>query len=381
MDADQYRERPTEEITREQKELERLRRQVILRGGAWWEFRQDAYVFGVSEEWTELTGYVAEDIFPLDLDPVTNPVEPKLDNLIDKFCAMVDAPDRAQFKVYASDFLLWTQKSKVFDSGFRLVAKDKKPIAVWAVAHSVWEGGRLQSLFCQIRSLEGLMQPLPSAVAIARNTDDLQITSGSLKNILGHLSKLKIWLPLAVVGAAGFNDALALGIKEVTRFIEIISMPIRSAKTPRTLGEDTLPEKVTAETLAEAREAMKDYARLGVVTLSVYDRGQFPAKFRPIIQATSRQDVLFGGDASPISTSVSAQIANMTDTHMIPKDYELLTPESYIFSIPIQVTRLDGTIQTFFIEVESMSKDDGRRNEIRSEVSELSAIIKEILIR
>lgn len=376
IDASQYRERSTADIVKEQRELERLRRVAMMHGAAWWEFHGLDYKFAVSDSWKALTGYELKDIFPTGLSPDTNPVEPKLDNLIDKFCSLVVQSDRQEFKTKAADFLLWSQESQVFDSGFTMRRKDGTEITVWAVAHSVWEDGKLQSLFCQLRDIQRLISPVGSAVAISKTSDKLTEVSGKVKNLSAWTSSVKTWWPLILIGAVTFVDGVELLVTQTVRLISVVTAPIISARNPMLGTTSLLPRKITSAELDEALSEMKPAGKFGTVTLAAYGPGVLPGQYQPIIQTSNRQDLLFDQGTRPISLSKNKLVAEMADAHLSDRAFVPELPEGYLYSEPFTITREDGQPQTFFVEIEADDADSAA--EIQREVVRLTGIIEEI---
>ncbi len=376
--ADSYRDRPTREITKEQRELNRLRRANRLRGDAWWEFDPDTYSFRGSVQCGKLTGYRMRQVFPRDLDPEKNPVEPKLDNLVDRFCSFVPKDAREDFRAEVSEFLLWSRRSRTLDIGLRMERADGEIISVWVVAYSLWEGGHLQALVCQMKDIGKVVSPVGAGVAITKNEVKLKDVTKDVEKVKGLLANVKILWPLALAATVSLVDGIGLAVTQAKRLVDIVRLPITSVSASRAQKDEILPNTITAQDFLEALEAMRGLARRGTVTLAAYEAGRFPGRYRLLVQSSSRQDVTFGDTTSSISTTSSAQIAQMTDLHVAGAAFERPPTDTYIYSVPFTIQRPDGQTQIFFVEVESLTKDAKEIIKIKVEVAKLAAIIKAI---
>ena len=359
--ADFYRERPTGEILKEQKELEKLRQYARQHGEAWWEWDGDNHCFNVSEKWEELTGYEAAELFPSKLSKRTE-IEDLLPHYIERWLKFVEPGYQEEAKKKAYDFLIDNATDNYFDYSYLFRFKDGEYRFILTTARSVWEDERLSKLFVQTRKLN--VKPESLAVQAVRNKEAIEQTQEELTKATNAIAKtkkianavgtkVKGWVPIVLAAVIAFGESGGWGLlKSMKDNISFVFAPPNVEQSQDLAGDEFDLDFLTDKTLFDLKQIIQRYAVDGEqIKLGVYTPGIAPEKFRRIFQ----YDAGRSGPLMDVPTSVSENgfIAARTENHLNREKY---SPTGGPYSVPLLIERDSRRWQVFFVE--STSEED-----------------------
>jgi hypothetical protein len=388
-EADKYRDRPTEEIMGERKELEQLRYQSLRDQTASWYWSRDEYAFIVNEHWQTLTGYDPKEWFPQNLSRSV-PIEHLLDNLIDKWINAVFEEDRAEVKEAVEKFLLFNHSDQALEKAYRIICGDGTRKAILTTARSIWRNGRLMHLFVQSRDISNISKPLDQAIAISKNADAIASNQTHLDSLEANAETLKrlaliiaALIPILSSLVIAFNGLLQDTAKAIKTTLSLWNKPPSVIEAP--LDDETFRlGSLDQQSMDAIAEIMKQKTPIADrLKLSVYEPGPAPSRYRLLILAQQGAVDSNYYYSVPRATGGSSRESMRTQQHMSNQPAEITEARSgnafYQFSTPLQIERRDGTLQTFFVSAEGQNVDEDQASEMQAATRELAANIKPIL--
>lgn len=367
--ADEYRNRDTGEIVGEQKELERLRRQSIFYRHPYWEWSKENGEYLSAQRWIDLLGQLKDPVFP-EWEAGQEIEHEDLVDFIDRWVDNVAEQDKVEAGDRAREFLLGKPVNKTFDHSYCFVHENGSLVPVQTKAQSMWKDKKLVALFSETRSLGQIRGR--EAEAISNNKDAIKAQSAVLEKLSSALSAAKTWWPLLLAGTVLFNDGLALLIEQAQRTYRLVVQPIQTARLQ--VRNNLLPEWVTQEDISKAQQTVRPFGQWGEVTLWIYDPGEYPTRYAPLVKASPEEIIRFGEGTSAYDTGADKQVQEMTRNHISGQAFEL--PSVYLYSLPFTVEREDGRPQTFFVEIVASPNSDRAR--VQTEMNKLKQKLAEL---
>lgn len=392
--ADYYRNRPSEEILEEQRQLDRLRTETFTEDLPRWQWSRHKYKFEVSKKWEELTGYKAEDAFPQNLSPKV-PVEGLLDNFIDMWLEMATPDCRKYLDKKLTKFIRANHSSAVTNFQYILTCADGTEKAVATKAQSIWKDGFLMELFVQTMDMSPYYESTSQAVEIYRNkknlksleakakgqTEDIQSLADRTKKLAENLTAMKAILPLFTALVIWFGEEIPELVAAIVQTAGLIANPPAMVQS-NDLENDVYSFQQLPEDVKEKVEAvLVKGSPLGLqVKFAAYAPGKTPATYR--VLRIAQQDATYSGTRNrpPVSTSNSSFENTRTGEHVSGnRPYEYTNGSSYQYSVPFTLINHQGRQQTFYVAINANSPDEKRAQEIQAYLREAAEAIREIL--
>ena len=385
--AQHYRERNSGEILEEQRELQRLKRITLLENGAWWEWNAETHSFNVSGEWERLTGYRADQVFPMNINPSVG-IESMLERLCAKWLSFVAESDKPEAKEKIENFLLFNNDDNSFEHGYRLRLSDGSYRLVLTTARSVWEDGRLIELFAQTRDIEKWYGSNGSVVAIAKNAEAVKHTQIQLTELIEKTSGVIPYLKTQAPGFIAFCLSMfALIATNIIPFRRELYKIRQNWQTPLTIDESMTRtaeslffEKLDDSTVQQVGVLLSEYSFYGEsIRLAAYDNMSKPNQVQYLLQASKDPR----DSASQFSQHVSSSpsISRRAQDHQSGQPN--LTDDGLIskYSVAFTVVTDDLSTQLFFVEIMNGGATVSAKDKIAIEAAckELAARMKKLL--
>lgn len=383
--ADDYRERPTGEILKEQSQLERLKQIAQTNGNAWWEWDAEIYNFRVSPGWEALTGYSAADAFPV-IDKSVR-VETLIDDFVEDWVSYAHPEDQSSLAKKLNKFIRFTHTSSCFEHGYRLRKADGSYILILSIACSVWIDGNLTRLFCQTRNIDQYQNAQKSAIAIVENKNQIEAASykielieSSIKAIAAVAPKIKP-LMLAVISALGAiavtGEQILNAVHQVWRSTFNVATVSESTQTK---DDSTLIGKLDDESLAKIRTELRVLGGYGDRTiLAIYNEGVFPSQYRIVMQAEKGTVMLTAAETLPRSTTETTFASTRTDMHVGDSPYTSVDGSTSIYSVPFTIKIDETHWHLGYVETTSTGLNGKQTAELQAAVRDAAANIGAII--